>query len=165
MNKRKPIIGVMGNAEDATPQDIKIARELGKLIAAEGWILLTGGVRAGVMLAASQGAKELNGLTVGIIPRHDSDIADEVDVPIMTDMGGARNNINVLSRTVVIAINIGTGISSEISLALQKRTSKPVILLNNSKETTAFFKGLRGELVYSAKNAEEAIKITKDLLS
>jgi len=39
----KTIIGIMGPGELATDQDKRNAYELGKLIAAEGWVLLSGG--------------------------------------------------------------------------------------------------------------------------
>ncbi len=65
---KKIIIGVMGPGEQATATDLQNAYELGKLIAQQGWVLLTGGRNVGVMDAANQGAKSANGLTVGILP-------------------------------------------------------------------------------------------------
>ncbi len=56
--KRKKIIGVMGPGDLATETDIKNAYELGKLIAQEDWILLTGGRNVGVMDAANKGSQE-----------------------------------------------------------------------------------------------------------
>ena len=82
----------------------------------------------------------------------------------MTDMGAARNNINAISSDIIVAIGINAGISSEISLALQPRASKPVILLNPNKETKTFFKMIRSELVHTAETATEVIKIAKQLL-
>jgi uncharacterized protein (TIGR00725 family) len=135
---KKIIVGVMGSGAEATPNDLKNAYELGKLIAHEGWVLLTGGRNVGVMDAASQGAKAANGLTIGILPTDDTNaISEAVDIAIMTDMGNARNNINVLSSNVVIACGIGAGTVSEIALAL--KANKKVILLNDSKEAQAFF--------------------------
>ena len=67
----KKIIGVMGKGNLATPLEIKGAYELGKLIAENGWILLTGGRNVGVMDAASLGAKSAGGLTIGILPGKD----------------------------------------------------------------------------------------------
>lgn len=154
----------MGNGERAGKEDMKTAYELGKLIASEGWILLSGGMNAGVMQSVNKGAKENGGLTVGIISRQDAGIAEGVDIPIMTDMGSARNNINVLTSNVIVACGMGPGTSSEVSLALQNRANKPVVLLNNGEETIKFFRTLREELVHVAKNPEEAIEIIKNLL-
>ena len=95
---RKIIVGVMGPGADATAADLAYAYELGKLIAQQGWVLLTGGRNVGVMEGASQGAKAANGLTIGILPTDDTNgISEAVDIAIITDMGNARNNINVLS--------------------------------------------------------------------
>lgn len=160
---KKIIVGVMGPGVEATPNDLKNAYELGKLIAYEGWILLTGGRNVGVMDAASQGAKAANGLTIGILPTDDTNaISEAVDVAIMTDMGNARNNINVLSSNVVIACGIGVGTASEIALAL--KANKKVILLNDSKEAQAFFMKLSAENVYIVNSFGEAIAVAKNIL-
>lgn len=165
MKKRKPIIGVMGPGKGAAPADEDSAYQLGELIAREGWILLSGGVALGVMYAVNKGAANAGGLTVGIIPRLDSEIADEVAIPIVTDMGSARNNINVLSSNVVIACGMGVGTASEIALALNDRARKPVILLNSTQSAVGFFKSFDTELIHVAKDAHDAIRITKQLLT
>ena len=135
---RKIIIGVMGVGEKATSNDLENAYELGKKIAQQGWVLLTGGRKAGVMDAASQGAKSVDGLTIGILPgKDDEGISEAVDIAIFTDMGNARNNINVLSSDVIIACGIGAGTVSEIALAL--KSGKKVILLNDDVESKVFF--------------------------
>src|SRR6476469_6847830 len=100
----KVVIGVMGPGTTATAADLQNAYEVGQLIAAAGWVLLTGGRNSGVMHAASQGAQQAGGLTVGILPTADrAMMSDAVDIAVLTDMGSARNNINVLSSQVVIA--------------------------------------------------------------
>lgn len=160
---RKKIIGVMGPGPGATEQDLENASELGRLIASEGWVLLTGGMKSGVMDAASRGAKAAGGLVVGILPTADSAHASEaVDIPIMTDMGSARNNINVLSSDVVIACGIGPGTASEIALAL--KADKKVILLNDSAVSKDFFKSLSDEKVSIAESPEKAIVIARAVI-
>ncbi len=117
---RQIIIGVMGSGEKATATDIKNAYKLGDLIAQRRWTLLTGGRNVGVMDAVNKGAKSANGLTIGILPRENQkDISEAVDIAIFTDMGNARNNINVLSSDVVIACGMGAGTASEVALALK----------------------------------------------
>jgi len=160
---KKIIVGVMGPGVEATATDLKNAYELGKLIAHQGWVLLTGGRNVGVMDAASQGAKAVNGLTIGILPTDDTNaISEAVDIAIMTDMGNARNNINVLSSNVVIACGIGAGTASEIALAL--KANKKVILLNDSKEAQAFFMKLSSENIYVINSFGEAIAAAKNML-
>jgi uncharacterized protein (TIGR00725 family) len=90
---RKTIIGIMGAGETATASDLENAYQLGSRIAVEGWVLLTGGRKSGVMDAANQGAKAAGGLTVGILPNNDtSNISEAVDIAIITDLGNGRNN-------------------------------------------------------------------------
>jgi len=161
---RKIIVGVMGVGEKATSNDLENAYKLGKMIAQQGWVLLTGGRKAGVMDAASQGAKSVDGLTIGILPGKDNKgISEAVDIAIFTDMGNARNNINVLSSDVIIACGIGAGTASEISLAL--KSGKKLILLNEDEESKVFFKKLSTENIYIVKNVEEAISIVKFIIS
>ncbi|WP_421655126.1 TIGR00725 family protein [Leptothermofonsia sp. ETS-13] len=160
----KTIIGVMGPGEGATVQETQAAYQLGKHIALAGWILLTGGRNSGVMDAANQGAKSVNGLTVGILPASDRQhLSKAVDIPILTGMGSARNNINVLSSDVIIACGMGAGTASEVALAL--KAGKPVILLNPSLESQAFFQQLANNQIFIADEVEEAIALTRQLLS
>ncbi len=161
---RKPIIGVMGPGELATETDLKNAYELGKLIAKEDWILLTGGRNVGVMDAANKGAKEVGGLTLGILPsNHTKNASDAVDIAIITDLGNARNNINVLSSDVIIACGIGLGTTSEIALGL--KNGKPVILLNEYQESQQFFKNLAPNLIFIAVDTKQTIKVIKEILN
>jgi hypothetical protein len=160
---RKILIGVMGPGTGASQADQQNAHALGKLIAEEGWVLLTGGRNAGVMKAANSGAKAANGLTVGILPTaDDSGISDAVDIAIFTDMGSARNNINVLSSDVVIACGMGAGTASEVALAL--KANKSVVLLSEYQESQRFFTSLSSGTVFVAKTPEAAIAIVKDLI-
>ena len=147
----------------ATPEDLQLAYELGKAIAQNNWVLLTGGREAGVMDAASRGAKADGGLVVGILPGKDTfGMSDAVDIAIVTDMGNARNNINVLSAQVVIAFGMGLGTASEVALALKNR--KPVILLQPTELTYQFFASLTDELLFKADTAEKAIALIEEIL-
>lgn len=160
---RKIIIGVMGPGETASTNDLQNAYKLGEIIAQQGWILLTGGRNVGVMDAASKGAKFANGLTLGILPSTRQDgISEAVDIAIFTDMGNARNNINVLSSNVVIACGMGAGTASEIALAL--KGNKPVILLTDDVESRSFFQKLSPTNVYIVDSVEETIATTKSLI-
>jgi uncharacterized protein (TIGR00725 family) len=158
---RRPVVGVMGGGE-ASPAEAAVAYELGHLIAQNDWILLNGGRNAGVMDASAKGAHEAGGLTIGIIPDdHPGQASEHLDVAIITGMGSARNNINVLSCDVVIACGGGAGTLSEIALALKAR--RPVIAV--SIELGPAFQAFvaDGHLV-PVQTAEEAIGRTKKLL-
>lgn len=153
----------MGPGDKATATDLQNAYQLGQLIAQQGWVLLTGGRNVGVMDAASLGAKAANGLTIGILPTNNTNaISEAVDIAIITNMGDARNNINVLSSNVVIACGMGAGTASEIALAL--KVNKKVILLNDNAESKGFFKKLSLENVHVVNSPGEAIKIAEEIL-
>jgi len=153
----------MGPGIGATESDQQNAYELGKLIAQEGWVLLTGGRNAGVMNAANMGAKAANGLTIGILPTaDDSGVSEAVDIAIITNIGNARNNINVLSSNVVIACGMGTGTASEVALAL--KANKAVVLLSDHQESQVFFTSLSSSMVFVAETPGAAIAIAKDLI-
>jgi uncharacterized protein (TIGR00725 family) len=124
------VIGVMGPAacDEATAG---LAVAVGRGVAERGAVLLTGG-RSGVMEAASRGAREAGGLTIGILPGVgvvDSPPNAFVEVAIYTGLGEARNWVNVCASDALIAIGGGFGTLSEIALALKAR--KPVVLLGS----------------------------------
>ena len=159
----KIIIGVMGPGNYATGNDLENAYQLGKLIAQEGWVLLTGGRDVGVMDAASQGAKSANGLTVGILPNNNrQNLSKAVDIAIITDLGNARNNVNVLSSHVVIACGMGIGTASEVALAL--KNGKKVILLTENQISKQFFLHLSSKNLLIASNPQETIDKIKQIL-
>lgn len=147
----------MGPGSNPTEQDLHSAFELGKRIANQGWVLLTGGRNIGVMDAASRGAREEGGLTVGVLPdANQKHMSNFVDIPIVTGMGSARNNINVLSADVVIACGTGAGTMSEIMLAI--KAGKQVILLNQTDEALVFLQSLESDFLHVVSSVSEAIK-------
>ena len=102
-----------------------LARQVGREIARRGAVLICGG-RGGVMEAACAGAKEVGGLTVGVLPGRDRREANRyVDVPIATGLGEARNAIVVGTSDAVVALSGGYGTLSEIGLAL--KMGRPVV--------------------------------------
>lgn len=157
------MIGVMGPAKTGV-RELEEARVLGELIARQGWILLTGGRASGVMDAASQGAKSVSGsLTVGILPDRKTKVSRYVDLAILTDLGNARNNVNVMSSDIIVACGLGgAGTVSEVALALKAK--KHVILLEAEKAGAGLFQDLAPQLVYTANSPEEAVQMIKDLL-
>jgi uncharacterized protein (TIGR00725 family) len=153
----------MGVGEKATPADIENAYQLGKLIAEKGWVLLTGGRKAGVMDAASKGAKAADGLTIGILPDNNTrGISEAIDLAIVTDMGNARNNINVLSSDVVVACGMGLGTAAEVALAL--KNGKKVVFLTKNIESQQLFKSLSADNVLIAHNPEQVIQLIQQVL-
>jgi len=121
------MIGVIG----AGQCDEKIygqAREVGAGIAMAGATLICGGL-GGVMEGACQGAYEVGGQTVGILPGAERTQANPyVMIPVVTDLGHARNILIVRTADILVAISGGYGTLSEISIAL--KLGKPVIGLH-----------------------------------
>ena len=135
--KKFQILVIGNNDNGCTPELEKIAYETGIEIAKSNSILITGGL-GGVMKAASKGAKESGGLTVGIIPQNDMSEANEFcDVVIPSGIGLMRDFLNALSADGVIAIGGGSGTLSEICAAYMY--SKPIAVLKNSGGTSTKF--------------------------
>lgn len=124
---RRKIIGVMGGGS-VTDEVARMAEELGRLIAEANLVLLTGGRPAGVMDAASRGARSAGGLVVGVLPGADPDDSTEhLDIAIATNLADGRNLVNILSSDVVVACPGAAGTLSEVALAVKNR--RPLVLL------------------------------------
>ena len=159
----KLIVGIMGPSA-ASIDERRVAFELGALAAREGWVVLTGGRRQGVMHAALEGARSEGGLTVGVLPSsHGDDVSLEADVPIITGLGDARNQINVLTSRVIFACGMSLGTASEVALAL--KALRPVILVQPSEVTWRFWRSLDSRRVHQAATASEAVASAKSLIA
>ena len=150
----------MGPGENASPDENEMAYELGREIAKQNWITLTGGRSFGIMDAALKGASEAGGLTIGILPGDTSNnSSDHAQIKIVTSMGSGRNYISVLSSHVIVVLGMASGTASEVALALKSR--KKVILLNQDEITIRFFKNLGTYNVLVAKTVAETVEYIK----
>lgn len=131
MTKPFIIIGVAGGGVcDKTAG--KLAREVGRLIAQRGAALVCGGL-GGVMEEAARGACEEDGLTIGLLPGSSRNQANKyIKIPVVTDMGHARNVILAHTAQALIAIAGEYGTLSEISIAL--KLGKPVVSIGRWRE-------------------------------
>ena len=151
----------MGPGENARPEENEIAFDLGKAIAEQGWIVLTGGRGFGIMEAAMKGAHEANGLTIGILPGDTPlNSSDDADIKILTGMGSGRNIINVLSSHILVVIGMAAGTASEVALAI--KANKKIILLRQDEITIRFFKNIGTYKILVANTIEETMQIIKD---
>lgn len=151
----KKIIGVFGGGgiEEGAAEWLA-ALQVGRFVAERNCMVLTGGL-GGVMTAASKGAKEAGGMTIGVLPgdKRTSTPNPYIDIAIYTGMGEARNVINVKSCDAAIAIGGEYGTLSEIALAL--KTGCFVVLLNSwsiSRSSAREAEGLHAE------DAEQAVQ-------
>lgn len=139
-------IGVIGKnqrgPDDPMPAAaLAAAEEVGRLIAARGAALVTGGL-GGVMEAASRGAKRGGGLTIGILPGPERWPANPyVDVALPTALGHVRNVITARSCDAVIMVAGCAGTLNELTIAYMER--RPIVVLEG---TGGWADRLRGAL-------------------
>ena len=123
-NSTKMVIAVIGG-RSAEAGLLAEAETAGKLIARAGAVLASGGL-GGIMQAASKGAKEEGGITLGILPGDEKSEANPyVDIPVATGFGIGRNIVLVRTADALLAIGGQYGTLSEIAYALQM--GKPVV--------------------------------------
>lgn len=115
-------------ASEATASQLEAAREVGRLLAEAGVVVINGGL-GGVSGAASEGAAGAGGTVVGILPDDDRRRADShLTISLPTGMGQARNVLIATAADSVIAIGRGWGTLSEIAMA--RRLGRPVVALD-----------------------------------
>ena len=116
-------------ASQATAAQLESAREVGRLLAEAGAVVINGGL-GGVSASASEGASDAGGTVVGILPETDRRGANpHLTISLPTGMGQARNVIIVTAAESVIAIGEGWGTLSEIAVA--RRLGRPVVALDS----------------------------------
>lgn len=158
-NATRPIVAVVGGGF-CSPQEAILADRVGRHLAQAGAILICGGM-GGVMAAACRGAKSAGGLTIGVLPGFSAEDANpQVDIPIVTGLGEARNVIIVRSAAAVIAVGGEFGTLSEIAFAL--KLGRPVIGLGSwelAKE------GRPSQAIVKAQTPEEATQLALAAIS
>lgn len=162
MTKKIQILIIGHNQSGITPEIEKIAYETGVEVAKSGSVLITGGLE-GVMKAASRGAKDGGGITIGIIPQNDPSLANEYcDIVIPSGMGLARDFLNALSGDGVIIIGGGVGTLSETCAAYMH--NKPIVAIKNSggiaeKYADTYLDHRKNVLIVGASSPKEAVEI------
>lgn len=152
MNKKRRI-GVIG-AGLASSVGQQQAYRVGRLIAENDGVLICGGL-GGVMEAASKGCVDAGGEVIGILPGSSAETANQyVTLPIVSDMGHARNIIIAQTAEVLIAIEGEYGTLSEMAISL--KLGKTVVQLNSWQQ-------LDGVLV--AGTAEEAVSLALNAIA
>ncbi len=157
MRDKKRFVAVIGGGQ-CSPEEAKLAEEVGCELARQGVTLVCGGL-GGVMKAACKGAISAGGETIGILPGENRQAANPyVQVPIVTGIGYARNVAVVKSAQAVIAIGGNYGTLSEIGHALQ--SGIPVIGLNTWSLSR---NGQSDNSIIPAQNPAEAVDIALSL--
>ena len=146
------IVGVIG-AGRADDELTSLAYDVGVHLARAGCLLVNGGL-GGVMEASSRGAAEAGGLTLGILPGASAAGANpHVHVPVVTNMGHARNVIIAHTAQALIAVGGSHGTRSEVSIGL--KLGRPVVSLRSFDFDPA---------IRVASSPEEAVALVLDAL-
>ncbi len=150
---RPLMIAVIGEG-DPTPEIAALAEKVGEEIAAEGAVLVCGGM-GGVMEAACRGARSRGGVTLGILPttRH-SDANPFVTYPIPTGLGHGRNILVARCAHAIVAVGGKFGTLSEIAFA--KIEGTPVVGLHTWRLDR---EGLEDDCIVRASDAKEAARL------
>ena len=125
----KPLLNGVIGASSASSKGLENAYQVGRLIAEAGAALVCGGL-GGIMEAVSQGAAEAGGEVIGILPGPSAQDANAyVSIPVVTDMGHARNIIIAHTANALIAIEGEYGTLSEMAISL--KLGKKVFVLDS----------------------------------
>ena len=108
------------------------AEEVGRLLAARGCTVVTGGLGE-VMAAAHRGAKSAGGTTIAILPDESRERANPwADHVVVTGIGSARNLAVAASGDAVIAVGGRWGTLAEIAFA--RMLGRRVVALEGAPE-------------------------------
>lgn len=168
---KKIQIGVMGSAADLnySKEALEFAKELGKLIAKSGNILVYGAEKEYSSLStnAAISASKNGGLTVGVTGGKSKNIwgnfKPDVLIPCGLDIGGGREFTLVLSCDVIIAISGGSGTLTEMAIAYQANI--PIIVIDKfggwgEKLSDKYIDDRKRIKCTSAKTPKEALEKT-----
>ena len=159
---RRTQISVAGfNADSCTEAAYDVAYRVGKEIAARGGVVVCGGL-GGVMQAASKGAADAGGESLGIIPSAELDDANPYcDYVVATGLGHGRNFLVAHSGDAMIVVGGGAGTLIEAAAAYQ--AGKTVVAIRGTGGTAdeiagRFLDERRTRRVLSATSAKEAVR-------
>ncbi len=167
MKKLFSICGSDGCDDKLTTYALKVAENVGKLVAQQGGVIVCGG-RGGVMQAACRGAKTEGGITVGIMPYGKNEANEFIDIAIPTELGNARNYLVSITGDVTIAIGGRWGTLNEICFRMI--LEKPLILIKGTGGCVDeiingnIMQGIENNFIVT-NSAEEAVSKAFEILS
>jgi uncharacterized protein (TIGR00725 family) len=161
MSRRVQISVVGSDGDSCTYAASRAAYRVGRAIAKEGATVVCGGL-GGVMEAASRGALEAGGHSVGIVPSADSAQANRYcDFVIATGMGKSRNFVVAYSGDAMVVVGGGAGTLTEVAAAYQ--AGIPVVAVKGTGGVADAWGGRyidkrRTRMVLRESNPEDAVK-------
>jgi uncharacterized protein (TIGR00725 family) len=121
----RPVYVAIVGGYEADEATLRAAEHTGRLLAERGIVVVTGG-RSGVSAAASKGAFDAGGTTIGILPGDDRSEGNPwLTFSVVTGLGDTRNALVAVNGDAVIAFDGAYGTLSEVAFALLH--DKPVI--------------------------------------
>jgi len=165
--KQVAVIGSAGPEEypgqKPTKKTFEIAYEVGKLLAEENVIVICGG-KGGIMEAVCKGAKENNGITVGVVSGNIRGTSNKyVDVEIVSGFTNFGEEGLIISMAdAVIVLGGGAGTLQEIALAY--RSKKQIVAIAGlrgwgDKLRNSFIDERKSIKIGEAKSAKEAVEL------
>lgn len=155
-------ISVVGfDADSCTEVAREAAYRVGRAIANEGATVVCGGL-GGVMEAASKGARDAGGHSVGIVPSPDPDQANRYcEFVVATGMGKSRNFVVAYSGDAMIVVGGGAGTISEVAAAYQ--AARPIVTVKGTGGVADEWAGKyldarRTRLILGGSSPEDAVK-------
>jgi hypothetical protein len=161
MTRRVQISVVGFDADACTEVARKAAYRVGRAIAREGGTVVCGG-RGGVMEAASKGARDAGGHSVGIVPSADSNEANRYcEFVVATGLGKARNFIIAYSGDAMVVVGGGAGTLTEAAAAYE--VAKPIIAVKGTGGVAdewagRYFDDRRTRMILGGSSPEDAVK-------
>lgn len=165
---KKIQIGIMGSAADLKYSDeaLDFAKELGKLVAKSGNILVYGAEKEYTSLSteAAKVATKNGGITIGVAGGKSKKVFGKFRPTVLInsglEIGGGREFTLVLSCDVIIAISGGSGTLTEMAIAYQ--AGIPIIVVDRfggwaEKLSDKFIDDRNRLKCISAKTPEEAL--------
>ena len=165
---KKIQIGIMGSAADLKYSDeaLDFAKELGKLIAKSGNVLVYGAEKEYTSLSteAAKVATKNGGITIGVAGGKSKKVFGKFRPTVLInsglEIGGGREFALVLSCDVIIAISGGSGTLTEMAIAYQ--AGIPIIVVDKfggwaEKLSDKFIDDRNRLKCISAKTPEEAL--------
>ncbi len=166
------VVGYSGPIDVPPVSELKdICIELGRALAKEGHVIFTGG-RDGVMELVSKGAREENGMVVGILPGEFSSpyVNPYVTIPVVTGLDFQMRSF-VMLHSVEAVVSVGGEIGTAIEILGAYAYSKPIILLRGTGGWTdriakvlidgKYLDNRRKVVVEQAWSVDEVLKILK----
>jgi len=159
---RRVQIAVVGfDADSCTEVAREAAYRVGVAIAKEGATVVCGGL-GGVMEAASKGARDAGGHSVGIVPSADSVQANQFcEFVVATGLGKSRNFIVAYSGDAMVVVGGGAGTLIEAAAAYQ--VGKPIVTVKGTGGVSdewagKYFDDRRTRLILGGSSPEDAVK-------